>query len=45
VHPLTEQVRDAFGHQSRSRSMWTFFGVAGFLVWGIPTTVIEAETE
>ena len=36
VSPLTNHVRDAFGHSSGLRSSWTFVGVAGFLVWVIP---------
>ncbi len=36
VSPLTDHVRDAFGHSSGLRSSWTFIGVAGFLVWVIP---------
>jgi hypothetical protein len=42
VSPLTEHVRGAFGHSSRLRSSWTFFGVAGFLVWGIPMSTTIA---
>jgi len=42
VHPLTGHVRAAFGHDSRLRSTWTFFGVAGFLVWGIPMAMTIA---
>lgn len=42
AHPLTEHVRAAFGHDSRLRSTWTFFGVAGFLVWGIPMAMTIA---
>ncbi|MCV7226655.1 hypothetical protein [Mycolicibacterium komossense] len=36
VAPLTDHVRDAFGHSSGLRSSWTFVGVAGFLIWVIP---------
>jgi hypothetical protein len=39
VSPLTEHVREAFGRASGLRSLWTFFGVAGFLAWGIPMSV------
>ena len=35
-HPLDDRVREAFGTSSGIRSAWTFFGVAAFLVWGIP---------
>jgi hypothetical protein len=35
-YPLTGRVRAAFGDSSAFRSSWTFIGVAGFLVWGIP---------
>jgi hypothetical protein len=42
VSPLTEHVRSAFGHSSGLRSSWTFFGVAGFLVWGIPMSITIA---
>ena len=36
VSPLTDHVRDAFGHSSGLRSSWTVVGVAGFLIWVIP---------
>ena len=41
VHPTSDRVRIAFGDSSGLRTNWTFIGVAGFLVWGIPmaTTV------
>ncbi|MUL74637.1 hypothetical protein [Mycolicibacterium sp. CBMA 226] len=42
VSPLTEHVREAFGRASGLRSLWTFFGVAGFLAWGIPMSVTIA---
>ncbi len=35
-HPLDNRVREAFGSSSGIVSVWTFFGIAGFLVWGIP---------
>ena len=38
-HPLDDRVRDAFGASSGIRSVWTFFGVAAFLVWGIPMSI------
>lgn len=31
-----ETVRGLFGSASDLRSTWTFFGIAGFLFWGIP---------
>lgn len=37
--PLTDQVREAFGNSSDLRSTWTWIGVAGFLVWGIPMSI------
>lgn len=42
VSPLSERVRDAFGDSSVFRNNWTFFGVAGFLVWGIPMSIAIA---
>lgn len=42
VYPLTERVRAAFGDSSEFRSSWTFIGVAGFLVWGIPMSITIA---
>ena len=42
VSPLTERVRAAFGDSSAFRSSWTFIGVAGFLVWGIPMSITIA---
>jgi hypothetical protein len=42
VSPLTDRVRDAFGESSAFRSSWTFIGVAGFLVWGIPMSITIA---
>src|SRR6201996_7338698 len=42
VSPLTERVRAAFGDSSAFRSNWTFIGVAGFLVWGIPMSITIA---
>ena len=41
-HPLSDRVREAFGDSSALRSSWTFFGVAGFLVWGIPMSIMIA---
>ena len=42
VSPLTERVREAFGDSSAFRTSWTFIGVAGFLVWGIPMSITIA---
>jgi hypothetical protein len=42
VSPLTDRVRAAFGHSSGLRSDWTFLGVAGFLIWGIPMSITIA---
>ena len=42
VSPLTERVREAFGDASAFRTSWTFIGVAGFLVWGIPMSITIA---
>ncbi|WP_019970658.1 hypothetical protein [Mycobacterium sp. 141] len=42
VSPLTDRVRAAFGESSAFRSSWTFIGVAGFLVWGIPMSITIA---
>ena len=42
VSPLTERVRAAFGDSSGFRSGWTFVGVGGFLVWGIPMSITIA---
>lgn len=42
LHPLSDRVRDAFGNSSGLHADWTFFGVAGFLVWGIPMSIAIA---
>jgi hypothetical protein len=42
AYPLTERVRAAFGDSLAFRSSWTFIGVAGFLVWGIPMSITIA---
>ena len=42
VSPLADRVRAAFGDSSAFRSSWTFIGVAGFLVWGIPMSITIA---
>lgn len=42
VHPASDHVRSAFGDSSALRSNWTFLGVAGFLVWGIPMGIMIA---
>jgi len=41
-HPASDHVRSAFGHSSALRSSWTFLGVAGFLIWGIPMGIMIA---
>ncbi len=42
VHPTSDRVRSAFGESAGLRSSWTFLGVAGFLVWGIPMAIMIA---
>src|SRR4051812_28962000 len=42
VSPMTEHVRAVFGKASGLRSSWTFIGVAGFLVWGVPMSMTIA---
>ena len=42
VHPTSDRVRSAFGDSSGLRSSWTFIGVAGFAVWGVPMAVAIA---
>ena len=41
-HPMDERFRAAFGTSSGLKSSWTFIGVAGFLVWGIPMSITIA---
>ncbi len=43
AHPLSDRVREAFGHSSGLRADWTLIGVAGFLIWGIPMSVTVAS--
>ena len=38
-----EAVRSAFGSSAALRSTWTIFGIAGFLVWGIPMAITVAS--
>jgi hypothetical protein len=38
-HPLDDRAREAFGSASGIRSVWTFFGIAGFLACGIPMSI------
>ena len=38
-----EAVRSAFGNSAGIRSTWTVFGVASFLVWGIPMSITVAS--
>ena len=42
-HPLSDRVREAFGHSSGLRADWTLIGVAGFLIWGIPMSSTVAS--
>ena len=42
VHPTSDRVRGAFGSTAGLRSSWTFIGVGGFLIWGIPMAVTVA---
>jgi hypothetical protein len=42
VYPTSDRVRGAFGDSSGLKSNWTAFGVAGFLVWGVPMAVTIA---
>lgn len=39
VHPLSDRVREAFGESAGLKGDWSFIGVAGFLVWGIPMSI------
>jgi len=41
-HPKSDEIRVAFGNAAGLRSSWTFLGVAGFLVWGIPMSITVA---
>ncbi len=41
-HPLDDRVRDAFGTSSGLKGLQSFFGLAGFLVWGIPMSITVA---
>lgn len=38
----SDTVRDAFGGSAALRSLWTFLGIAAFMVWGIPMSVTVA---
>lgn len=40
--PTSDTVRGAFGDTSALRSVWTVVGVAAFLVWGIPMSIMVA---
>ena len=42
AHPRSDQVRGAFGDAAGLESNWTFLGVAGFLVWGVPMAITVA---
>ncbi|MFT3853327.1 MAG: hypothetical protein QM733_11400 [Ilumatobacteraceae bacterium] len=37
-----QDVHDLFGNAQGIHSTWTFIGVAGFLVWGVPMTITVA---
>ena len=39
----SDTVRGAFGDTAALRSIWTFVGVAVFLVWGIPMSIMVAS--
>ena len=39
-----QQMRDLFGTGASLKSTWTVFGLASFLVWGIPMSVQVAKT-
>src|SRR5262249_11335805 len=38
-----ETVRSAFGSSAGLKSTWTVFGVASFLIWGIPMSITVAS--
>lgn len=40
--PTSDTVRAAFGDTAALRSIWTVVGVAAFLVWGIPMSIMVA---
>lgn len=39
----SDTVRGAFGESAALRSIWTFVGLAAFLVWGIPMAMMVAS--
>ena len=41
-HPTSDRVRSAFGDASGLKTNWTFIGVVGFMVWGIPMAITVA---
>ena len=41
--PLDARVREAFGSASDMQSIWSFVGIAGFLLAGIPMSITVAE--
>jgi hypothetical protein len=41
--PLDDRVREAFGSASALQSIWSFVGLAGFLMAGIPMSITVAE--
>jgi len=42
IEPNSRHVSDAFGAAAGLRSTWNFFGLAAFLVWGIPMSMTVA---
>ncbi len=42
-HPLDDRFRSAFGTAGGLESTWTVFGLASFLVWGIPMSITVAR--
>ena len=41
-HPRSDRVQLAFGESAGLKTSWSFLGVAGFLVWGIPMSMTIA---
>lgn len=41
--PGAQEVQDLFGTSADLRSTWTFFGIMGFLFWGIPMSAQVAK--
>lgn len=42
-HPLDDRFRAAFGTAGGLESTWTIFGLASFLIWGIPMSITVAR--